>query len=239
MGHYGVRVQSPNPVLVVVTAILCGLAVGITAWNVSDGGLTADSAARTRLSTSPSPHTSTTTSDQPTTQAGSRHSANDAALRKCVRLFDRQVATTLAADTSLDQWRRHILAMNQLVAGQITLTQAQQYWNRTRLGAHRNVRTFKRLQRTLDTLHCPQAATASPRLAPCHRAIQAYHDALEAAATTIDTWNMHIRDMDALRAGRITPQKATKMWIRSWHVGARQLRDYHRELTAAVPEKCV
>lgn len=47
------------------------------------------------------------------------------------------------AGRSLEQWRDHIGAMNQLVAGDITLAQTSQFWNSTRRGAASRIAAFE------------------------------------------------------------------------------------------------
>lgn len=146
----------------------------------------------------------------------------------------------------MDQWRLHIEVMNQLVAGDITLTQATDYWQQTRLGAHRKVDHFRRVDSELQ----PSAADcASPegvelrdeqrrRLDACRDATEAFSASLTAARVAIATWEHHIMDMDALRAGDITPAQATTMWLQSWKTGAHQLREYDKRAAVALHGHC-
>lgn len=50
--------------------------------------------------------------------------------------------------------------------------------------------------------------------------------ALRVATTAADTWRMHVRDMEMLREGRLSPAEATRMWLASWQQGMRQLKAY-------------
>ena len=54
----------------------------------------------------------------------------------------------------------------------------------------------------------------------------------------VETWLHHIHDMEALRAGRITPKRATAMWIKHWHIGARQLKTYDRMADHQAQQDC-
>lgn len=169
------------------------------------------------------------------------------ALNQCQALFARQARVALVADASLDQWRLHIDAMNQLVAGDITLAQATKYWEDTRVGAHHNAREFRLLDAGLraSTLRCTvpdHLVGASPStkqsLAGCETATNGFAKSMAAARVAVATWVHHIHDMNALRAGRITAAQATAMWTQSWHTGAHQLKHYDRRAARALHQDC-
>jgi hypothetical protein len=179
-------------------------------------------------------------------------SAPDAAsrrlLRECRSLASEQVRVALAADTSLDQWRLHIQAMNQLVAGRISLDQATRYWQRTGVGAKRNAGTFMLQHHMLHNrnLGCAAPATLSEtstrlrqRVEHCQRTIDALEELLGPARTAVMTWMHHIHDMNALLAGKISPAQATAMWVKKWQIGARQRAQIGRygSVVAAFPER--
>jgi hypothetical protein len=179
--------------------------------------------------------------------ASSSHAAPQRLLGECERLASGQVRVALAADTSLDQWRLHIQAMNQLVAGRISLDQANRYWERTRVGARRNAEAFMRQHHALHDrdLGCGEPGTASSmsarmqfRVEQCQRTIEAFDDLLHSAETAAMTWMHHIDDMDALRAGTISPAQATAMWRMKWHTGARELQAYAHDARAASHQHC-
>ncbi|WP_180935521.1 hypothetical protein [Nocardioides ungokensis] len=140
-----------------------------------------------------------------------------------------QSAALDAAGRSLEQWRIHVDAMNRLVAGQITLAQAQAFWNRTRLGAAARVATFEDAAGRYAAAAPDCARNTSTRghpLAACVAGVQARARAIEAGRVAITTWKHHIMDMNMLRAGQITPQQATTMWLRNWHRGVAQLEAF-------------
>jgi len=178
---------------------------------------------------------------------GASEAAVRRSLRECRSLASGQIRVALAADTSLDQWRLHIEAMNQLVAGRISLDQANRYWERTRVGAKHHAGTF---MREYHMLHHADLGCATPATLPetstrlqqqadrCQRTIHGYDDLLDSAHTAVMTWMHHIHDMDALRAGRISPAQATSMWKKKWHIGAHQVHDYARDARAASQLRC-
>jgi hypothetical protein len=45
---------------------------------------------------------------------------------------------------------------------------------------------------------------------------------------------MHVRDMEMLRDGQLSPAEATRMWLASWQSGMRQLKAY-RAAESALP----
>lgn len=135
------------------------------------------------------------------------------------------------AGPALDQWALHIDAMNQLVVGEITLQQASDFWNRTRVGAQRRVDRFTTAWTALrrDGVDCPPSlflAPANPALRPCVRQIEAEMGVLARARSSIRMWDQHIQHMDMLRLGTLSPEDATAMWLTMWRQGDRELTAY-------------
>jgi hypothetical protein len=174
-------------------------------------------------------------SDHTTTPASSSGSASAAAqsrqLHACRTVWGAQSAALDAAGRSLEQWRIHVDAMNRLVAGEITLAQAQAFWNRTRQGAAARVARFEDAAGRYADVAPDCARSSSPRshpLAACVAGVQARARAIEAGRIAITTWKHHIMDMNMLRAGQITPQQATTMWLRNWRRGVAQLDTFSK-----------
>lgn len=157
-------------------------------------------------------------------------------LERCRRQYDAQDAVLATARRSIRQWQVHVEAMNRLVAGTITLAQASRFWARTRVGSQRRVAAFtdaeKDYARHAYDCPAPQAGQAAP-LRGCAGAVALRDDVDLLARRAIDTWSMHIADMERLRRGQITPQQATRMWIRNWHRGQRQIDAYQAALRRA------
>jgi hypothetical protein len=152
-------------------------------------------------------------------------------MERCVSAHDALQAPLEAARPALDQWKVHVGAMNQLVVGEITLRQATAFWNRTRVGAQRRVEAFDAAWAALrrDGVDCPSPrlmAPAMPALRPCARQVEAEIRVLEAARTSIRTWAEHVRHMDMLRMGTMSPEDATAMWLSMWQQGVRDLDAY-------------
>jgi hypothetical protein len=136
-----------------------------------------------------------------------------------------------AARPALRQWDVHVDAMNQLVVGEITLQQATQFWNQTRVGAQRNVDRFRKAWTALERtgVDCPSPALLGPAPAgvrSCARLVEAELGVARAAKTSIDTWDTHVHHMDMLRMGTLSPEKATEMWLAMWRRGVRDLDAY-------------
>jgi hypothetical protein len=147
-----------------------------------------------------------------------------------------------AAGSTLDQWEVHVGAMNRLVVGAITLQQATQFWNQTRRGAQRRLLRFLSADQQVRQVkaHCPRSpdADASATLRTCSRAVAARHRALQAAATAVETWRRHVRDMEMLRTGRMSPAQANQMWLQNWHKGVVQLRAYRHAVGDVPSARC-
>lgn len=158
-----------------------------------------------------------------------------ARMERCVDAAQALRAPVAAARPALDQWNVHVGAMNKLVAGDITLQQATVFWDRTRLGARRHVDRFRAEWAELRRhgVDCPSPALmapGTPALRPCARQVEAEVRVLEAAKRSIDTWDKHVRDMEMLRMGMLSPEDATQMWLSMWRRGVRDL-DAYRQAT--------
>jgi len=172
--------------------------------------------------------------------------AGEEQLTRCRRLFSREVDVLDAAAASMDQWRLHIAAMNDLVAGRITLEQANKFWESTRVGALRNVAQFKRADTSLRGagLGCtvPTDAAATKRVrdtvTECMAATLRYAATIDVARDAVGTWLHHIHEMEALRNGQATPQQALNAWLRKWRLGAQQLRTYDARTAEALTYSC-
>ena len=82
------------------------------------------------------------------------------------------------------------------------------------------------------------AATRSPQVRSCARAVAARNKVIHAAETSARTWDKHVMDMEMLRMGHLSPAKATAMWIASWRTGVHQLKEYHAAVRAMKRQHC-
>jgi hypothetical protein len=165
-------------------------------------------------------------------------SSQEGQLPRC-RRADAELAVPLrAAASALSQWEVHVGAMNKLVVGAITLAQAQDFWNQTRVGAQRKLDRYFGAERGLRHrgIDCPPAdrvPVGSPALASCASRVDADERAVTAARTALRTWAMHVEDMEMLRTGKLSPARASAMWLASWHHGVHQI-DAYRSAARAV-----
>jgi hypothetical protein len=148
------------------------------------------------------------------------------------RQADAELAEVLrAAVPALDQWEIHIGAMNKLVVGAITLQQATAFWEQTRVGADRNLDRFYSATRRVPFagVDCPSPDSltqASAALSSCARRVAQERRAFEAARIAMPTWKKHVRHMEMLRMGHMSPAVATRLWLASWQEGVRELQAY-------------
>ena len=171
----------------------------------------------------------------------------ESAVANCRSRWLQQRQPLRAAQSSMRQWRVHIKAMNELVAGNISLAQATTFWNQTRKGAIHRIMRFdqdeSRYRRT-----APACSTKSLQQAPdttipvgardCMRAAVAGDRILAAAKTAITTWQHHVHDMEMLRKGHLTAAQAIQMWQMKWHMGQRQLAEYGHASTHSLYLRC-
>ena len=153
---------------------------------------------------------------------------------------------SIAAAKSIGQWQVHVSAMNQLVAGKITLDQANAFWEQTRKHAAHNVRRFERADHAYTGGHhsCPMVMTAANNqgslaaLSDCRREIAQREDVLKAARAAIATWGDHVMDMNMMRSGRMSPTRALQLWNKYWKQGVAELKDYRSQLRQAGGPNC-
>jgi hypothetical protein len=181
-------------------------------------------------------------------QLSGSHSMLESAVADCRSRWLLQRQPLRAAQASMRQWRVHIKAMDELVAGNISLAQATTFWNQTRKGAMHRIMRFEQADsryRTTapacSTHSVKQAAgTAIPvRARDCMRAAVAGDHILAEAETAITTWQGHVHDMEMLRMGHLSPAQATQMWQMNWHMGQRQLTEYGHASRHAVYLRCL
>jgi hypothetical protein len=163
-------------------------------------------------------------------------------LSRCEEVFEAQTEPLKTAEASLAQWEIHIGAMNKLVTGAITLAQANQFWEETRISAHELVHHHASAVQKYDhrTARCPRTKPgAMPEAeARCVKAVAERGLALYRASVAEATWWEHVHHMEMLRDGHMSPDEATRLWLMSWRQGARELRAYRNAASAAQGQTC-
>jgi hypothetical protein len=154
----------------------------------------------------------------------------------CRQRYAAQRAPLRAAGASLAQWRIHVSAMNDLVAGRITLDQAAAFWDTTRVGAQRRLTRFAAAAATLEGL--PRCHQRDTEVAGCADVVHARSRQLATADRTLATWQEHVRHMEMLRHGHLSPARATRMWLASWEEGVREIDAYDAAKAEAVDGDC-
>jgi hypothetical protein len=147
----------------------------------------------------------------------------------CHRAAAELAAPLRAAVPAVDQWEVHVGAMNKLVVGAITPDQASAFWAQSKVGAQRNLSRFEAATRRVTSAHCPAPAAVRPaptELRSCARRVARERRVLDAARTTMRTWQTHIRDMEMLRMGHLSPAAGTRRWLANWERGVGEIRDY-------------
>ena len=169
---------------------------------------------------------------------------NRPAVESCHKLWSMEQRELNVAGPAMSQWQGHIAAMNQLVAGKITLSQALAFWGRTRVRAASHVRAFDRVDRRfLSTTRslCPGTKSSRAEAAPggaCLDAAKAAGATVVAARVTMATWRNHLQNMERLRSGMLSPTMAQQMWLHTWRKGVQELHSYHRHLDKAKHLRC-
>ena len=229
---------------VCVVALLGNLAVWLLLRDSADG--------------SPSPNSGRAQQGaMPSGRAGGHHSNSttperkaqpeSAAVANCRARWQQQRQPMREAQSSLQQWRVHVRAMNELVAGDISLSQATAFCNQTRKGAMQRIMRFEHDIGHYETTapECGTNALQTADEAPipmaardCMRASVSGDRVLAAAKTAIATWQHHVHHMEMLRNGQLTAAQATQMWQMSWRAGQHELVEYGHASMQALYLRC-
>jgi len=217
-----------------VSGIVLGILVSVFAawlWWSPSAGSDADHTGEARLS-----------AQQPADGSSSRESREEDQVRRCVDAASAMQPALARADSSVSQWEVHVGAMNKLVVGAISLQQATAFWKQTRVKARERITAFDRAwarakRRGID---CPPAnllpAHAAAQVRTCAREVADDVSALRTARSAIGTWSHHMRAMDMLRMGKLSPATATDMWLDMWQRGQREIDAYRSASRAAAGE---
>jgi Mrp family chromosome partitioning ATPase len=170
--------------------------------------------------------------------AASDRAIVEAAMEECRATWEAQAEPLDAAAETLKQWGTHIAAMNQLVAGKITLDQANAFWEQTREQAGEKVDRFRSAQSAYAndryTCRIPTLVTTTDvdtaRLTACKHQIAQRDKALQSADVAVGTWHHHVMEMNMLRAGTLSPSRAVTLWLEAWKEGAAELKAYRVQL---------
>jgi hypothetical protein len=246
---------------VVVTAVVVALGVGLVARSAGNSGPAAHRSSSTGSGHNGSSHngsgnggsnnggsgnggsghngsgSGTTSSQVSAPSAGNASGEDSAAVSACRDQLAAASAPIRAAAEAVAQWRVHVVAMNKLVAGTITLAQASVFWNQSRMGAMHRVAVFRGadLAYRAQYDHHACAGAIPPR---CRQASLARLTALGDAERTITTWSEHIVNMNMLRAGQLSPAMATSMWVTMWQRGVFEIVEFHTSRMASVHARC-
>jgi hypothetical protein len=163
-------------------------------------------------------------------------------LQSCREVFAGQTKVLRTVPDPLSQWQVHIGAMNKLVTGVISLKQATQFWNQTRVGAAQGLARYQSASHAFAqrTVRCPRTGdeTLTTDARQCIEAVAARARELATAGTALATWRVHVHHMEMLRTGEMTPAQATQLWLRSWHAGVQELAVYRAAARQASGGSC-
>jgi hypothetical protein len=219
MTHHGRHRRRQALWLLVATSVAVAAVVGAT-WLVAAAVLDRED----RVDATPSTENTfaTTAAAQP---------AMTRALNDC-RTVQRHLSPNLVAvDSAVEQWRIHIDAMRDLVAGRITLEEATAFWEATRVQGKRTLAAWQRTDagyRAARTECAPPGTASGPNdaLQACRVVQQGGEAVLAAARTTLPDWGRHIRHMDALRKGDLSATRALHLWHGMYQSGRDGVRQY-------------
>lgn len=176
---------------------------------------------------SPSSGSSTTPTSTGTQSAQAK---TDTPLQRCQHSVAHMKTPLHRAALAMDQWEVHVSAMNKLVVGAISLSQATAFWNQSRVGAAQHIASFThaRDQLAAKGVGCPAGAPAA-----CARKVNADLKVLRLAGMAIQTWDKHVGSMKMLMMGTVTPAAAEASWLKMWQHGVDEISAYKAAVRAA------
>jgi hypothetical protein len=229
--------------LVVVLIWMFSVALRGSGDPSTGGSVASDSGPQAELANADSAAPTAMGSPRSTGGTQDKEALRAAVLSDCRTAYKAQTPPLRAAAAAMAQWQVHIGAMNQLVLGVISLQQATQFWNQTRVGAQAHLHAF---QLAVEPLKLPSALCPAPprsaasngKLVRCEQAVAARLDVLRVSQVALGTWRMHVMHMEMLREGKMTPQQAEAAWLQSWHQGQQEVTRYRAAVRAASGPRC-
>lgn len=176
------------------------------------------------------PSTSPTT--QPTDTATTEADPMVAALASCRAAWDLRVAARDDAARSLGQWDRHLVIMNNLQAGKISLATAKAQWPATTEKAAENIVTFRNADAALKAskdacaVDAAAAGADADAIRQCAASLKTIDQVLVPARAAIAPWETHLKDQSHFKAGAITPASAEAKWRALWQKGVQTMPAY-------------
>ena len=159
----------------------------------------------------------------------------------CAQVHEAQTPVLRAAAAALVGWELHADAMNRLVAADPTLMRAERHWNRTRREAVGLVDRYDEAAAAYAarTVRCPPDQSQEGNGGEgCRSAVAARDEVLRKAERAMATWREHVRDMEMLRDGTLSPAAARRAWQQNRRAGEAELRAYERAQRAAIGQSC-
>jgi len=233
-----------------IGALLVGLVwiVSVGVWGSGDpssagGSVASDSGQQAGLAHAGSAAPSAMGSPTATGGTHDKEALRAAVLGHCRTVYRAQTPPLRAAAAAMAQWQVHIGAMNQLVLGVISLQQATQFWNQTRVGAHAHLRAFRVAVAPLKQASTlcpapPRSPASAGKLVRCEQAVAARFGVVRASQLALGTWRKHVMHMEMLREGKMTPQQAATLWLQSWHEGQQEVTRYDAAVKASRGPHC-
>lgn len=229
--HVRRTLWTPVPVVLAAVAVLVAIALAVV-LTMQATGRSRGASGPTGGATGPTGHRHA--SSAASGQAGSGASDDVTACRASLAAATVPIAR---AARSVAQWRLHVTAMNKMVAGTISYPQAAAAWRRSERGDLHRVHRFRAADRRYHAAHsrddCPRGVPAA-----CRAAADAAASALASGERTITTWRHHIREMNLLVGGRISPETAMNLWVHMWQRGMYQVVEFHARRSVAAQQDC-
>jgi hypothetical protein len=163
-------------------------------------------------------------------------------LTRCEEVFAAQTPLLETLAAPLSQWRKQISRTNKLVTGVITLDEALEVWDRTRVEVIDALARYRSAHAVFDerTARCPAPDEGDPKSfeVQCSKGTAARDEQISAADTALGSWQKHVDDLELLRGGQITYEEASRRWLTTWRKDVKELKTYSAAAHAAEGQVC-
>jgi hypothetical protein len=232
---------------IVVALLVVAAAVGAQQGWFSGGGSAASNASpsvmasRQTAQPTPSPTSATSATETPsasaTTPAADSSAEESAAhaeqvLEECRSSVEAADDVLEAAEEGIGHWSEHVQAQTDANAGDISETEMDAIFTRTRKAGDDDVRRYEdAVDEAVDrsaSCRVPQGAPAeiADKLENCAERDEAQQPVLEAAKDAMDDWESHLADMRRSASSHV--HDARGVWLRAWRAAPRHIKAYDK-----------
>ncbi|HYP46726.1 MAG TPA: hypothetical protein VEQ66_16190 [Propionibacteriaceae bacterium] len=186
------------------------------------------SSSSTESASGPSSEEPSSSTQSPSTQGAEAVRA----LQKCRSKVQARDRVLQAAATGVGHWSEHVDAQTDANRGDISTSQMQAIFKRTRLAGPADVKRYREaLARDKQLSAACQPPSGAPArvttaMANCAKRAQAQGPVLKAAEAAMNDWQSHLSDMRMSKMGHVSDPQG--VWVKSWRAAPANIKPYRQ-----------